>query len=222
MLGCLAGTTAHDLNNLLTVGCASAELLRMSAKEMPSDQLDLVNEINASFARMMELARQLTHQSRTGVRIDLESGDARALLYDAVSTFVEVSKPDAIEISLVAPEPVAMPLHGALFRSMLTELLANAVEAQSGAGIVEIRLQQEDVLTRLEIHDQGPGIPEKDRTRVFEAFYTTKPGRQGLGLLAVKAITQAHGGRIVALSSPLGGACLRMVFPRQSARSAAR
>jgi signal transduction histidine kinase len=76
------------------------------------------------------------------------------------------------------------------------------------------------------IEDSGPGIAESERERVFERFYrvdksrSADSGGRGLGLAIAKEIVKAHGGAIVAGSSPLGGALLTVTLPRAAPKAA--
>ncbi|MBD9649828.1 hypothetical protein IB267_15815 [Ensifer sp. ENS09] len=66
----------------------------------------------------------------------------------------------------------------------------------------------------IEVSDDGPGIPEAERERVFEAFYRLNPRERGagLGLNLVLQITERHNGRVSILTTPSGGACFRLAF----------
>jgi signal transduction histidine kinase len=99
-----------------------------------------------------------------------------------------------------------------LHRSVLN-LVLNAADAVEGRGIIEVRLSASGPQAVLEVHDNGPGIPEDQRRRIFEAFYTTKAMGTGLGLLSVKACADEHHGHVEVLSSPLGGALFRLTLP---------
>ena len=61
--------------------------------------------------------------------------------------------------------------------------------------------------------DRGPGVPEEDRRRIFEPFFSKRQGGSGLGLALCLGILRAHGGSIVALDRPGGGSCFRIRLP---------
>jgi signal transduction histidine kinase len=65
---------------------------------------------------------------------------------------------------------------------------------------------------RLEVRDNGPGIPDDRREDIFLPFYTTHKGGSGVGLSFARQVALAHGGSICALEAPEGGANLRMVI----------
>lgn len=100
-----------------------------------------------------------------------------------------------------------------LIHSAVVNLLVNAAEATGGRGKIEIHFRFDPAEVAIEVHDNGPGILSSERDTVFAPFYSTKKQRAGLGLLAVHACAEAHGGRAEVLSSHLGGARFDLVFP---------
>ena len=100
---------------------------------------------------------------------------------------------------------------------MLGAALANLVEnaLQAGADAIELTVHDDEALV-LEVADNGPGIAEADRERVFEPFFTTRTDGTGLGLAVVRNTVEAHGGRIRLL--PAGtGARFEIRLPRAAA-----
>src|SRR5262245_49294152 len=106
--------------------------------------------------------------------------------------------PDVRIESRCAPDlPLAM-LDAEQMRRALVNLLDNAVEAMAGRGQVEVEARK-DADTgdlRLEVADDGPGIPREDRERPFLPYFSTKKRGTGLGLAIVHRIVSDHGGRI--------------------------
>lgn len=218
MAGSLASTIAHDMNNILTVGCASSELLAMG-KGLNPDQQALATDINDSFKRLMDLAKRLSNMGQTGTKVALQPYDLRKLVEDEIAFARRHVRLKNCQIELEAPAPVPVALHPPIVQHLLFNLLLNAADATQNKGRIAIKLRQERSSVYLEVHDNGPGIPVEERERVFDPFYTTKPNGQGLGLLSVKAAAQMHRGRVVAVESPLGGACFRLSLPVEAAAS---
>jgi len=216
MAGSLASSIAHDMNNILTVGCASAEML-VQGQDLKPDQRELVQDINDSFKRMMELAKRLSSMGRAGTKGELQPGALRALVEQELSFARRHDRLRQCQISLVAPEEIPARVNAPMIQHLLLNLLLNAGEATQGRGRIEVRLQRERNLATLEVHDNGPGVPVEQRERVFDAFYTTRENGQGLGLLSVKAAAQMHRGRVLVVESPLGGACFRVSLPLDAA-----
>jgi signal transduction histidine kinase len=93
----------------------------------------------------------------------------------------------------------------------VTNLVQNAIEHAGNRGTIVVRVEREGVI---EILDDGPGVPEAERERIFEPFYRLKPRDRGagLGLNLVLQIAKRHGAEMTVLNSPSGGACFRMAF----------
>jgi signal transduction histidine kinase len=105
-----------------------------------------------------------------------------------------------------------------LLRQAFSNLLRNAVEACSQSSItptvvIDSQVDEDRGLSTITVDDNGPGIEPSARERVFQPFITSKRGGTGLGLALVQKIIVFHNGRIVAGSSPLGGASLQVTLP---------
>jgi signal transduction histidine kinase len=102
-----------------------------------------------------------------------------------------------------------------LLAQALLNLLRNSIRATAdrAEGIVVLGLAREpNGHFRLEVRDNGPGIPDDRREDIFLPFYTTHKGGSGVGLSFARQVALAHGGSICALEAPEGGANLRMVI----------
>ena len=107
-----------------------------------------------------------------------------------------------------------------LLRQLFGNLVRNAVEACQSAGrapqiSIVGHVDERQRTCRVAVEDNGPGIPEAARARVFQPFFTTRAGGTGLGLAIVQKIALIHNGRVVAGASPSGGASLQVTFPGQ-------
>jgi signal transduction histidine kinase len=81
-------------------------------------------------------------------------------------------------------------------RQVLLNLTLNAVQAADVPGEITVQVQSANGSIRLEIRDQGPGIPPEVRAHLFEPFFTTKHDGTGLGLAVARQIVETHGGQI--------------------------
>jgi signal transduction histidine kinase len=109
-----------------------------------------------------------------------------------------------------------------LLRQAFLNLLRNALEACVQAGIephivVEGTIDRGLGQARVTVNDNGPGIREDQRDRIFQPFFTTKASGTGLGLALVQKIVVTHNGRVAAGVSPTGGACLQVTLPVSAA-----
>lgn len=156
-------------------------------------------------ADLLALARLDERQPLVREEIDLDD----LVLEDAMR-----SRAIAVDIRGVT----AVKVHGERrsLRHLVRNLLDNA--ARHAARRVEISTELEAGAAVLRVDDDGPGIPEADRARVFERFTRLSPGRSrddggaGLGLALVRRVAEQHGGAVRADRSPLGGARLEVRF----------
>ncbi|KIF03757.1 hypothetical protein PL81_22490 [Streptomyces sp. RSD-27] len=120
-------------------------------------------------------------------------------------------------LRLEAPAPVPAYGDAARLERALANLVDNALRYARG-GVV-VRALARDGWAVLEVADDGPGIPEADRARIFERFVRLDADRgrasggTGLGLAIVHEIARAHGGDVRALAAPGGGALLELRIP---------
>jgi len=109
-----------------------------------------------------------------------------------------------------------------LLRQAFSNLVRNAVEASLGAArIPEVVIEGhvDAGAVRVSVDDNGPGIPESSRDRVFTPFFSTKGRGTGLGLALVQKIIVTHNGRVQVANSALGGASLQVILPFEGAPS---
>jgi nitrogen fixation/metabolism regulation signal transduction histidine kinase len=148
-----------------------------------------------------ECAEQLGHlEDETGGTVD----------QDALSTNVTIDWQ-------VPTEALPVAIDKQMLRRVVINLVRNAVQAIRGArgkgGRVRVMAAPEGLGAVLYIDDDGPGIPDDLRARVFEPYFTTKADGTGLGLAIVKKVIVEHGGAIDAAKSELGGARFAVHLP---------
>ena len=200
-LGVLAGGIAHDLNNFLTVVRGNVELAKMGP-DADLQQQGLLDEITSACDRASFLASQLLTFSKGGspVRRPMSMGK---LVLDAVELARAGS---AVQINAdIAPDLRFAEVDPSQIQQVLQSILLNAREAMPMGGIVEVTASNVDVkntavgsaqYVRIAIHDYGNGIPPENIPRIFDPYFTTKRGGNGLGLTSAYSIVQKHRGSI--------------------------
>lgn len=231
----LAGGVAHDLNNILGPVVGYPDLLMEHFVEGSREYLDL-QEIQKSAKRAVEVIRDLLTLSRRGKQHMQPSQ-----LNDLVEQYVAAASHRALsarfpDIELTLELQTRLPLIEASpsqFGKLLMNLVMNAFEALHDHGAVTIRTYEEAVPKRrlgfdpieagdyvvLEVRDNGPGIPERDRERIFEPFYTRnkyEDSGTGLGLAVVYGVVKDHQGAVDLQSEVGRGTCFRFYFPRSA------
>jgi nitrogen fixation/metabolism regulation signal transduction histidine kinase len=115
----------------------------------------------------------------------------------------------------VEPKTFSLNADSELLAQALLNLLRNAIRATSDVDepVVTLMFAREpNGRCRIEVRDNGPGIPKDHREDIFLPFYTTHKGGSGVGLSFARQVALAHGGSICALEAPEGGANIRMVI----------
>ncbi len=123
--------------------------------------------------------------------------------------------PAGVNIDVQVPLEYRMvKADGTAVRQMLLNLVKNAVEAVGDDGNVYVRVGPAgEGRVRVEVEDDGPGIPAEAAQRIFEPFFTTKRGGSGLGLAVVSRLAARHGTEVKVENGPKGGAVFRFELP---------
>ena len=217
----LVADAGHELRTPLTSLRTNLELLiaasRPGARAVPEeDMVDLRADVMAQIEELSTLVGDL---------VDLAREDAPEVVYEEVDLAEVVEQAlervrrrrNDVEFEVdLAPWFVFGEAHG-LSRAVLN-VLDNAAKWSPPGRTVRVGLTQVGMSTaELTVADAGPGIPEEDRGLVFERFYRSTQSRSmpgsGLGLAIVRQVVERHGGTVVADTSPLGGALIRMTLP---------
>lgn len=110
----------------------------------------------------------------------------------------------------------------ARLRQVVQNLFDNALNYTQAPGVVRIRLSQSAPWARIQIEDSAPGVPRDLLPRLFERFFRVESSRSresggsGLGLSICESLVRAHGERITARDSELGGLCVEIMLPLSS------
>jgi signal transduction histidine kinase len=135
------------------------------------------------------------------------------LLRETVRRFQEASDAGGIEIALDLT-PGGAWADGGRLRQVFLNLMWNAAQVSAADGRIDVcGAPAEDGSYVVLISDRGPGISPEDRSKIFEPFFTKRPGGSGLGLALCQGIVRAHAGHIAAEDRDGGGATFRVEIP---------
>ena len=221
---------AHELRSPLAALKLQAQALRgTSADASEASRQAAVARLNQGIDRAIRLVEQLLTLARTegASQVATQPATAQTIdLQDVIRLAVSDALPQAQAAGLdlgLAPGAITTPLKvqgdAEALRNMLRNLIDNAVKYTTAPGQIDIDLQQDGQHIVLAVDDNGPGIPEADRERVFDRFYrapeaATQASGSGLGLSIVRAIAQRHGATLGLDKSPqLGGLRVEVRFP---------
>jgi two-component system NtrC family sensor kinase len=219
-LGQFVAGIAHELNNPLQGVLGHLELMR-AAGPLPSGLARDLRLVYREADRAARIVNNLLVFAGSGRlrrrRISINRVVSRVL-------GLRARAPQAPRVERVEVLDVATPMVSGdplLLEQALLNLVINAEQAVGDGGRVELRTEPDaEGGARLTVTDNGPGLPESVRVRLFEPFFTTRAGQggTGLGLAITFGVVQAHGGRIEAHSPPGGGAVFAIRLPGAARR----
>ncbi|MCA1829606.1 MAG: sensor histidine kinase [Myxococcales bacterium] len=208
----VAAAVAHDLKNPLH----NLQLLVEEAKDeqdpaLRKDLLDRIREnVDRATERLAELSRAGQHRTEAvESRVDL-SGTLEELRQRLNPTAQAANA----ELQIDCPRGLAVRGDAHALRSAVENVAANALEALQSRGMggkLALRAERHDALVELVVEDDGPGIPEQLRGRLFTPFSSGHDGT-GLGLAIARALTRAGGGDLVCNESVPGRTTFRFTF----------
>jgi len=213
MAGLYAASVAHDLSNLLMMGQYSIDALSQ-AKDQDAVRQKHLRNLRQVHEQVRAYTRRLADTSGRQWLSGIKDSDVVSAVVDALELAKTHKMVKHCTISSALPEDCHAVVDDALLHGALLNLIINAAEAMGGRGRIHVGLAEDHGAMRIEVNDEGPGIPEEDRVRAIKPYYTTKPDGTGLGLLAVRYFSEAHGGTFGIEKSDLGGACVFMTFKR--------
>ncbi|HWS28226.1 MAG TPA: ATP-binding protein, partial [Xanthomonadales bacterium] len=219
MLAELSGSLAHEINQPLAAILSNAQASqRFIARPEPDigEVQDGLREIVDNAKRAGEVIRRLRAMLRK------EPADFSLLdVNENIRGVLQLLHSEMIERGVVVEANYAdgLPrINGdrVQLQQVLLNLIVNAADAMAATQpprriSVSTRLDRASVL--VEVSDLGPGVPEADHERIFQAFVSSKPSGLGFGLALSKTLIEAHGGRIWVSNNADGGACFHVCLP---------
>lgn len=221
--GRLAAVVAHEVNSPLQ---AIQNFLFLAASDDPAERTAYLTMVANEIDRIGGLIRRL---------LDLQRPDAAAVrpieLHGVIAQVLTLIGGTLLRNRVrvtneLDHEPIWVIGRSDEFAQVLFNLFVNAIDAMPHGGALTVASQRRPPhsadgfasplpawIAQIDIIDTGPGIPANLISRVFEPFYTTKPGGSGLGLAISRQIVEQHGGRLTAANAHPVGAVFRMVLP---------
>ena len=213
-LGKITAGVAHEVKNPLN----SMRLWLENLKEsLPPDQdpaaQQAVQVLDKEIDRLDAVVKRFLDFTRP-VEVKLESTSLTDLLKDVMS----VAQPQlqkagvTVEESLGAGVPEVWADRDLLKQAVLN-LILNAVDAMPNGGELRLMLRRRGELAEISVSDTGKGIPPENRQKIFQLFFTTRPGGSGIGLATTFRIVQLHNGSIDFQSEAGRGTTFRIELP---------
>jgi len=230
-LGVLAGGIAHDFNNILLAIAGNLSLASLTAGDEPTARR--LADAEGACLRARGLTQQLLTFSKGGAPIRQRT--AIGPLVDDWSRFA-LRGSNVNCATDIAPDLWAVDADEGQISQVINNIVLNAKQAMPCGGTVtvtaaNIRIEPgtrpvgfdapDGRYVRISITDEGPGIPDECRRRIFDPYYTTKPKGTGLGLASCYSIVTRHEGHIGVESVPGAGATFHVYLPAATPREGA-
>lgn len=219
-LGILAGGIAHDFNNLLTAILGNISLAEASVNSV--ETRDILLNAEKACLRARHLTQQLLAFSRGGQPIKTPVSFARVIEDTALFSLRGSATRCVFHLADGLWPGIA---DEGQISQVISNLVINADQAMNGSGQVTIGAVnvvindgeslplQPGNYVKISVSDQGPGIPRKDLSKIFDPYFTTKENGSGLGLSVVYSVVRNHGGHLTVHSQQGTGATFSVYLP---------
>jgi len=220
LLGEMSAGIAHELRNPMAVISGYSRLLASKLGDADEDTRQTVSEIQAEINGMDRLIAEFMRFAQPS-ELDMSRQDVAGILTEAASAIDALGEDVVISVEVADGTP-PVDADALLLRQAFMNLIGNAAEAMGGKGRIGVACTAYDGaedsgrtgrFVRLDFDDEGPGVPEDIRKKIFAPFFTTKHDGTGLGLALVQKIVTHHGGWCSVSGSPSGGARFTVHLP---------
>jgi two-component system, NtrC family, nitrogen regulation sensor histidine kinase NtrY len=210
----IAQRIAHEIKNPLTPIQMAIETLQRAHKKSAAQFDALFGESAQTILDEVGRLKRIVHEFSSFARmpaptlapVDVsEIVDAALALYKGGETALALELPRDLPRALADREQLTQ---------VIINLVENARDAVGGKGHIRVATRAVDGRIELEVADDGPGLSDEARAKLFTPYFTTKPGGTGLGLAIVHRIVSDHGGEIRVGGAPGSGAVFTVALPR--------
>ncbi len=213
----VARRIAHEIKNPLTPIKLSAQRLQRKFGTQVGDPVfsQSTNLIVQQVESLQEMVQEFSAFAKLP-EVDPRPGDLRPLLLELVNLYRNSHSRIGWDLEVQDDLPL-LPMDKKALHGAFMNLIANAVDAlentENPRVTVRAFAQYDRGLVRVDVEDNGPGLSEEDRSRLFEPYFSRKKGGTGLGLTIVKSVITDHKGYVRAGRSPFGGAVMTVELP---------
>jgi len=208
-------SVSHELRTPLAQIRMFAETLRLGRVRSDGERqrsIEIIDQEARRLSGLVENVLLFSRAERRSVRLDRRAEALDALVHDAVETFAPLAAARRVVLCERLQAGISGEVDRGAFRQMLLNLLDNAVKYGPAGQTVEVGLSGDAGTARVWVQDAGPGIPARERDRIFRPF--VRLGRDeesavagsGIGLSVVAQLAALHGGRVRVDEAPGGGA----------------
>ncbi|WP_022851722.1 sensor histidine kinase [Limisalsivibrio acetivorans] len=195
IIGMLNSSIAHDIKNLLNIVQSYLDLINLS--ELDDEMTDYIDSIYTEVKRIHGLTLDLLDFSRQKVTINVSKFYVSEIFEDLKKHVYILTRDTDIVVEIENIDNPELKLDREKMFRVLFNLMGNSIDALGESGLIKLSAEVCDDECIFKIHDNGKGIAEESRQRIFDPFFTSgKVKGTGLGLAIVRMIIEAHNGSI--------------------------
>ncbi len=217
----LLADVAHELRTPLTVLQGSLRAILDDVYELDKAEVARLYDQTRHLRRLVDDLHELAQAEARALPLDLQPADFKILVQDAAAVFEPVADEQGVTLAVAAPAtPVPVQVDRARMMQVLQNLLVNALRHTPAGGAVTVSVETGAAEAVVSVQDTGDGIDAVHLAHVFDRFYRTDQARNrdaggaGLGLAIVRALVEAHGGRVAVYSAGRGlGSTFTLTLP---------
>mgnify|MGYP006199949875 FL=1 len=210
---------AHDLRTPMTRLRGRAELALQEGRDAEAYREALAESLEASehVMTMLDTMMDVAEAEAGTMPLRPEMLRVADLVRDVVELYGFVAEEKGVTLDAYVPEALRVTADRSRMRQVLANLVDNAVKYTPPGGRVAVEAEQHGGEMLLRVRDTGPGIPPGELPRIWDRLYRGDRSRSerglGLGLSLVRAVVEAHGGRVIVESREAGGAVFTVRLP---------
>jgi two-component system phosphate regulon sensor histidine kinase PhoR len=214
---------SHELRTPVAVIRANAETLMAGAKDDPQIAPKLIDGLHRNAERLARILADLLDLSRLDAgqyRLDVAPVPVRSVTEQSLSAVETQATKRGVTVEVSVPDAISVEADPKALDQILVNLIDNGVKYARPEGHVWVEAREVGDTVRIEVRDDGPGIADKHRERVFERFYradssrSREAGGTGLGLSIVKHLVESMGGEVGVEPNAPHGSTFWLRLPR--------
>jgi PAS domain S-box-containing protein len=195
-IGRLTSGVAHEVKNPINAIVVHLEVLRQKMKEIDPDTRRHVDVISSEIQRLDRVVQTLVDFTRP-VELRLSDMDLRKVVEDVVILASPAAEKHNVLIEReAAPDALPVRIDVDLVKQAVLNIVLNGLQAMPNGGTLRLTVKREGDGALISVRDQGAGIPDNIRDKIFNLYFTTKTGGSGIGLAMAYRVVQLHHGSV--------------------------
>jgi len=212
-IGRLTSGVGHEVKNPINAIVVHLELLKNKVGEENAPALRHLEVIDSEIHRLDRVVQTLVDFSRP-VELQLREQDLRPVVADVLTLATEeLFRNNVTLVSRLPDKPMLANIDADLLKQAVLNVIQNGAQAMQHGGTLEVILEEDRKTAVLRIGDEGPGIPEEIREKIFDLYFTTKSEGSGIGLAMTYRILQLHHGSVEVQSKAERGTEFQLRIP---------